>query len=41
MTVQDVLALAAAGKGDRIMTLRVGPARGHDGVEKGHLYAAK
>ena len=37
---QDALALAAAGEGDRVMILEVGPARGYDGVVRGHLLDA-
>ena len=37
---QDVLALAAAGEGDRVMILKGGPAGGHDGGERGHLLDA-
>ena len=40
VAAQDVLALAAAGEGDRVMILKGGPAGGHDGGERGHLLDA-
>ena len=37
MAAQDVLALVAAGEGNRVMIFEGGPNCGHDGIERGHL----